>query len=206
MSTAAAPSWRARLPAPLRPYVEPAPLAALALGISSGFPYTMIAATLASWLSDDGIAIKAVTAFALVLLPYNLKFLWAWVIEGVRLPLLGRLGQRVSWILFAGALTMAAVINLGLHPPSASLGATAFAALLVGIAGATYDIVIDGYRIELLTAEQLGVGSGMSQYGWRDRRRGGGRTGAGRRRGGRAGRPPILSVQASRCSRSVRHW
>jgi len=166
-SAPAAASWRDALPAGIRPYAEPAPLAALALGISSGFPYTMIAATLASWLSDEGIDIKAVTAFALVLLPYNLKPLWAWVVEGVRLPMLGRLGQRVSWIVLAGVLVMAAVINLGLHPPSGGLGATALAALLVGIAGATYDIVIDGYRIELLSERQLGVGSGMSQYGWR---------------------------------------
>ncbi len=44
---------------------------------------------------------------------------------------------------------------------------TAVAAILVGIAGATYDIIIDAYRIELLEARQLGVGAGMSQYGWR---------------------------------------
>ena len=43
----------------------------------------------------------------------------------------------------------------------------AVAALLVGFAGATYDIIIDAYRIELLEPRQLGVGSGMSQYGWR---------------------------------------
>jgi PAT family beta-lactamase induction signal transducer AmpG len=41
------------------------------------------------------------------------------------------------------------------------------AAILVGIAGATYDIVIDAYRIESLEPRQLGAGSGMSQYGWR---------------------------------------
>ena len=41
------------------------------------------------------------------------------------------------------------------------------AAILVGIAGATFDIVIDAYRIETLEPRQLGVGSGMSQYGWR---------------------------------------
>jgi PAT family beta-lactamase induction signal transducer AmpG len=39
--------------------------------------------------------------------------------------------------------------------------------VLVGVAGATFDIVIDAYRIELLAPEQLGAGSGMTQYGWR---------------------------------------
>src|SRR5205814_8799311 len=43
----------------------------------------------------------------------------------------------------------------------------AIAAIVVGIAGATFDIIIDAYRIELLEPRQLGVGSGMSQYGWR---------------------------------------
>ena len=37
----------------------------------------------------------------------------------------------------------------------------------VGVAGATFDIIIDAYRIELLEPRQLGAGSGMSQYGWR---------------------------------------
>ena len=35
------------------------------------------------------------------------------------------------------------------------------------MAGATFDIVIDAYRIETLQPHQLGTGSGMSQYGWR---------------------------------------
>ena len=39
--------------------------------------------------------------------------------------------------------------------------------MAVGVFGATLDIVIDAYRIELLKPSQLGVGSGMSQYGWR---------------------------------------
>jgi PAT family beta-lactamase induction signal transducer AmpG len=88
-------------------------------------------------------------------------------VDGVRLPVIGRLGQRVSWLLFSGALAMAAIVNLALADPNASLTATATAAILVAVAGATYDIVIDAYRIESLEPRQLGVGSGMSQYGWR---------------------------------------
>ncbi len=162
-----APGWRQRLPASLRPYTEREPVAALMLGISSGFPYAMIGATLTTRLAQDGIDKRSVTAFSLAFLVYNFKFLWAPLVDSVRLPLLGRLGQRVSWLLFAGTLVMLAVAWLAMLDPRASLAMTAMAAVAVGIAGATYDIVIDAYRIELLRPEQLGTGSGMSQYGWR---------------------------------------
>jgi PAT family beta-lactamase induction signal transducer AmpG len=159
--------WRSRLPEGVRAYTEAAPIAAFFVGVSSGFPYAMIGATLTTRLAQDGIDKKSVTAFSLAFLVYNLKWLWAWVVDGVRIPVLGRLGQRVSWLLLAGVFVIAAVINLALVDPSASLLYTAYAAVLVGVAGATFDIVIDAYRIELLKPRQLGVGSGMSQYGWR---------------------------------------
>ena len=159
--------WRAALPAGLRPYTESAPLGALFLGVSSGAPYAMIAATLTTRLAQDGIRKSTVTAFSLAFLVYNLKFLWAWVVDGVRLPLLGSLGQRVSWLLFAGLLVIAAITNLAFVDPRNDLAGTATAAILVAFAGATYDIVIDAYRIESLESRQLGVGAGMSQYGWR---------------------------------------
>jgi PAT family beta-lactamase induction signal transducer AmpG len=159
--------WRGALPAGVRPYTESAPLAALFLGISSGFPYAMIGATLTTRLKQDGIDKSTITAFALVFLMYNLKFLWAWIIDGVKLPLIGRLGQRVSWMLVTGVLVIAAVANLAFVDPAAGIGGVVTAAILLGIAGASFDIVIDASRIEYLEPRQLGVGSGMSQYGWR---------------------------------------
>ena len=127
----------------------------------------MIGATLTTRLAQEGIDKKTVTAFTLAFLVYNLKPFWAWIVDGVRLPILSGLGQRVSWLLFAGVLVMASVINLALVDPSSNIGTTVLAAVLVGVAGATFDIVIDAYRIETLKHYQLGVGSGMSQYGWR---------------------------------------
>ena len=153
--------------AAVRPYLEKESLAAFFVGVSSGFPYAMIGATLTTRLAQDGIDKRTVTAFTLAFLVYNLKVFWAWIVDGVRIPLLGRLGQRVSWLLLCGAAVIAAVVNLALVDPAASLQATIVAAVLVGVAGATYDIVIDAYRIETLKPYQLGVGSGMSQYGWR---------------------------------------
>ncbi len=151
----------------VKPYLEKESLAAFFVGVSSGFPYAMIGATLTTRLAQDGIDKRTITAFTFAFLVYNLKVFWAWIVDGVRIPLLGRLGQRVSWLLLAGAAVIAAVINLAFVDPSASIRATVIAAVLVGIAGATYDIVIDAYRIETLKPSQLGVGSGMSQYGWR---------------------------------------
>src|SRR4051812_14922307 len=148
-------------------YLEPAPLAALFLGISSGFAFSMIGATLTTRLAQHGITKSAVTAFALTFLAYNFKFLWAPIVDQVRLPLLGRFGQRRSWLWLVGVLAMAAVAFLGFADPGGSVALVAVAAIAVGIAGATFDIVIDAYRIEILEPRQLGVGSGMSQYGWR---------------------------------------
>lgn len=159
--------WRSALPAGVRPYTEAAPLASLFLGVSSGFPYAMIGATLTTRLKQGGIDKSTITAFTLVFLAYNFKFLWAWIVDGVRLPLLGRLGQRVSWMLVTGALVIAAVANLALVDPAHSISSVVTAAILLGVAGASFDIVIDAYRIEILEPRQLGVGSGMSQYGWR---------------------------------------
>jgi PAT family beta-lactamase induction signal transducer AmpG len=171
------------------PYFRRAPLAALLLGISSGFPYAMIAATLTTRLAQDGFDKKSITAFSLAFLVYNFKPLWAWVVDTVRLPVLHRLGQRTSWMIVAALLVVAAVVNLGMVDPRAigqspvgqlmiwlgmaqtgelaALFEMAVGAVLVGFAGATFDIIIDAVRIEILKPEELGIGSGMSQYGWR---------------------------------------
>ena len=156
-----------RLPAGLRLYLEPVPLAALFLGVSSGFTFAMIGATLSTRLAQHGITRSAVTAFALTFLAYNFKFLWAPMVDNVRLPLISRFGQRRSWLWLVGVLVMAAVAFLGVADPQEALYMVAIAAILVGVAGATFDIIIDAYRIELLEPRQLGAGSGMSQYGWR---------------------------------------
>jgi len=166
-ATVEARSWRAYVPEGVRPYLESAPLAALFLGISSGAAYAMIGATLTTRLAQFGIRKSAVTMFALVFLAYNFKFLWAPLVDNVRLPLLGRFGQRRSWLWLTGVLVMASIVFLAGADPQQALSTVAIAAILVGVAGATYDIIIDAYRIELLEPRQLGAGSGMSQYGWR---------------------------------------
>ncbi|MBI2508533.1 MAG: MFS transporter, partial [Betaproteobacteria bacterium] len=138
---------RSRLPEGLSPYFESAPLAALFLGVSSGFTFAMIGATLATRLAQHGVTKVAVTAFALTFLAYNVKFLWAPIVDNVRLPAIGRFGQRRSWLWLVGVLVMVAVAFLGFADPDDSLTVVAIAAIAMGVAGATFDIIIDAYRI-----------------------------------------------------------
>lgn len=170
MATSAAENsggWRKSLPEGVRPYLEPAPLTALFLGISSGFPFALLAATLTQRLSEAGIEKKSISAFALALLIYSFKWAWAPLVDRIKLPGSKAFGQRRTWLWLAGSLVAAAVIVLGLADPAADIQSVVIGALLLGFAGATFDIVIDAYRIETLEPRQLGVGSGMSQYGWR---------------------------------------
>ncbi|MGH6659549.1 MAG: MFS transporter, partial [Sphingomicrobium sp.] len=159
--------WRNALPEGVRPYLEPAPLTALFLGMSSGFPFALLAATLTQRLSEAGIEKKSISAFALALLVYSFKWLWAPLVDRVRLPFSRSFGQRRTWLWLTAILVAAAVAVLGAADPAGDIRSVVVGAILLGFAGSTFDIVIDAYRIETLDPEQLGVGSGMSQYGWR---------------------------------------
>ncbi|WP_353199314.1 MFS transporter [Sandarakinorhabdus sp.] len=154
--------------AAIKPYFEAGPLGALALGMASGTPYTMIASTLTTRLAESGIEKKSVTAFGLALLVYSFKPLWAPLIDRARIPLLASLiGQRRAWLVVAIIMASAAIAWLGALDPAADIALFAAAAVAVGFAGATLDIVIDAIRIEWLRSDQMGAGSGMTQYGWR---------------------------------------
>lgn len=152
----------------LRPYLQRGPVGALLLGLSSGAPFAMIAATLTTRLAEDGIAKATVTAFSLTFLLYNFKFLWAPFVDRIRLPLLAdAVGQRRAWLILIAVGVIAALVWMGRVDPVENIGLMVAAAMTVAFFGATFDIVIDAFRIESLSEEQLGAGSGMSQYGWR---------------------------------------
>src|ERR1051325_10290974 len=102
------------IPSSVRPYLERAPLAALFLGVSSGFAFAMVGATLTTRIAQHGIGRQEVISFTLILTLYNFKFLWAPLIDNVPLPWLGRFGQRRSWLWLVGALVMASTAFLAL--------------------------------------------------------------------------------------------
>lgn len=152
----------------IAPYFGARPFVAFLLGISSGFPLTLLLATMTYWLSKVGIE-KSTIGFAIGLTtPYTLKFLWAPLVDKLPLPLLTRLfGQRRAWLFLIQALLFAALWQLGASNPAASLGLFAFWAIIVAFLSATQDIVIDAYRIEILSDADLPFGTAMNQFGYR---------------------------------------
>lgn len=151
-----------------RGYLQPRPLGAFLLGVSSGFPLTLLLATMSYWLSKVGIDKKTIGfAFALGT-PYTLKFLWAPLIDGIALPGLARLiGQRRAWLWTVQACLAGALVQLGASDPVHHIGRFALWGVIVAFLAATQDIVIDAYRIETLTDEELAQGTATNQVGYR---------------------------------------
>ena len=153
----------------MAPYFRPMPFVAFLLGISSGFPLTLLLATMTYWLSKVGIE-KSTIGFAVGLTtPYTLKFLWAPLVDKLPIPILTRLlGQRRSWMFVIQALLFGALWQLGASDPTNNgIGVFAFWAIVVAFLSATQDIVIDAYRIEILSDEELPHGTAMNQFGYR---------------------------------------
>jgi len=149
-------------------YLRPRPLGAFLLGISSGFPLTLLIWTMSYWLSKVGVDKKTIGfAFALGT-PYTLKFLWAPLIDGISIPLLTRLlGQRRAWLWTVQVLLVVAVVELGASDPVHHIGRFALWGAITAFLSATQDIVIDAYRIETLPDDELAQGTATNQVGYR---------------------------------------
>ncbi len=149
-------------------YLERRVLIVFAMGFASGLPLALSAGTLAIWLTEAGVTLTAIGLFAAVGTPYSVKFLWAPLIHRVPLPVLGKmLGRRRSWMVLIQLLLMAAIAVLGLTRPAEAPYVTALAALAVAFLSASQDVVIDAYRIEILTPGQQGAGAAATQAGYR---------------------------------------
>ena len=152
----------------LKTYREPRLLAILFMGFSSGLPLPLTFATLSLWLAEAGISRTEIGLFVLVGFAYNYKFLWSPFIDRMPLPgLTHRFGRRRGWALATQVLLAVAIYALGQFDPRTELASIAGMAVLVAFLSASQDIVIDAFRIELLTPAEQGPGAAATQWGYR---------------------------------------
>lgn len=149
-------------------YGNPRVIAIGFLGFASGLPLLLTLSTLSVWLAETGVTKTAIGLFALVGLPYSLKFLWAPLMDRMSVPVLSRaLGRRRGWMIATQFLLMAALVGLGATSPADAPEITALCALAVAFCSASQDIVIDAYRVEVLEERQYGAGAAMIVFGYR---------------------------------------
>ncbi len=154
-------SWRETLAAALSGRM----LVALLMGFASGLPLLLTGSVLQAWLKDGGVDLARIGLFALIGLPYTLKFLWSPLFDRYTPPLLGR---RRGWLLMMQVALAVALFMLSAARPSPEhLSLIMLAGLLVSFFSASQDIVIDAYRRESMGESELGLGSALYVNGYR---------------------------------------
>ncbi|MGF7172731.1 AmpG family muropeptide MFS transporter [Azospirillum doebereinerae] len=149
-------------------YFDRRVLAILFLGFSEGLPLALTGATLNVWLREEGVSKTGIGLFALVTMPYALKFLWAPLIDRMRLPVMTRVfGRRRGWALTAQAALAAALLGLGGTDPGIELWWTALLAVIVAFCSASQDIVVDAFRVEVLDESRQAAGAAVLVLGYR---------------------------------------
>lgn len=150
--------------ATLRAIVSGRMLVALMMGFASGLPLLLTGSTMQAWLKESGVDLAMIGAAAMIGLPYTLKFLWAPLFDRYTIPLFGR---RRGWLALSQLALVLALLALSMSNPASSLWGVACAALLVTFFSASQDIVIDAYRRESLSDQELGLGAAMFVNGYR---------------------------------------
>jgi PAT family beta-lactamase induction signal transducer AmpG len=136
----------------------------LLFGISSGLPLVAAGGTLQAWMKQENIDLTKIGLFALASTPYSLKFLWAPLVD--RYDLFG-IGRRKSWIYLSQATLIILLLIVGQLNPNTNLLLFSSVAFLIAFASATQDIVLDGYRRDILPDSLLGLGSAVFVTGYR---------------------------------------
>ncbi|WP_391088183.1 AmpG family muropeptide MFS transporter [Vibrio sp. NH-UV-68] len=154
----------------IRSYMDRRLMWVFMLGCSSGFPWVLIGSNMSGWLKDAGLTRAAIGYFGSVFAVYAINFLWAPLVDRVKLPVLHRLlGQRRSWIFLCQSLVLVCTLFIAGVNPAENLMLTSIFALGIATASATQDIAIDAYRIDTFPkseSSKLPQASAMAVIGW----------------------------------------
>jgi PAT family beta-lactamase induction signal transducer AmpG len=158
-NTAAKPSvWQS--------FAQPAAWTMFLFGFSSGLPFLLVAGTLAYWLKENSIVLKDITMIASAGMTYAFKFLWAPLLDHWQVPGFARLGRRRGWLLLAQLGVVIGLLAMAVLTPT-HLPLFVCATLAVAFFGATQDIAVDAYRIEIAPIEAQGALVATYSLGYR---------------------------------------
>jgi len=133
-------------------------LVCIFIGFSSGLPLYILYQLIPAWLRDQGVSLETIGLFSLVAFPYTWKFLWSPALDRYVPPLFGR---RRGWMLLTQLALLVSIAAFSLFNPTDSITSVAYVVFAVAFFSATQDIVLDAYRREILSDEELGLGNSL---------------------------------------------
>ena len=151
-------------------YFDKRMLRILLLGAISGFPWVIIGSSLSLWLKEDGLSRSTIGWAGLIFAVYAFNYLWAPLIDRVRIPFLTKkLGHRRSWIVIMQLIILLSLIFWNFVDPTKNLALVITIGLIIAIASATQDITVDALRIEQIgknEGKSMQAGAAIAVVGW----------------------------------------
>ena len=142
----------------------------LLLGAMSGFPWVLIGSSLSLWLSEDGLSRSAVGWAGLIFSIYAINFLWAPLIDRIRIPgLAHKIGQRKAWIICFQVVILLALLGWSLLRPAEDIWLVMAIGLVIATASASQDVTIDALRIEQINSSEkssMAAAAAIHVTGW----------------------------------------
>ena len=139
-------------------------LVTFVMGFACGLPLLLTISLLQAWMKEEGVDLAMIGMISLVGLPYTVKFLWAPFLDCYIPPFLGR---RRGWLIVAQTFLVLSIAGLAFTEPGVKPFYVVIAAMLVTFLSATQDIVVDAFRRESLSDQELGLGSSLYVNGYR---------------------------------------
>ena len=151
-------------------YMDTRMLKILLIGSISGFPWVLIGSSLSLWLKEDGLSRSTIGWAGLIFAVYAFNYLWAPLIDRVRIPFLTRkIGHRRGWIVLMQMIIIFSLIAWSFISPIENLFSVISIGLIIAIASATQDITLDALRIEQVNENEgkvMQAGAAISVVGW----------------------------------------
>ena len=120
------------------------------------------------WLAKEGVSTISIGMFSLIALPYSINFIWAPLIDRVRVPYFTeRFGQHVSWVIILQFLSSFIILCLSTLNPMQDLLEIAIFSFLLSVCASTQDIAFNSLRASISTKETLGNFSAIHILGYR---------------------------------------
>ncbi|WP_442756653.1 AmpG family muropeptide MFS transporter [Methylocystis sp. JAN1] len=142
--------------------------AAIVLGFSTGLPFLLVYSTQSAWLYDAKVPIETIGLLSEMTLAYKFKWVWAPFLDEYDAPFFAKLlGRRRGWIVVSQIATILALIGVAYGDPANWLAWTVLFSFALGIAGATQDITVDGWRITVAPKEKLAFLTSVAEMGYR---------------------------------------